>query len=255
LTCKYTVGAGGCACSIWDMTRAEYLFCCIHQYWITVQEICCYLSAWKCNRLETKKWSVAVRNKDSCLHMACWDFSHTAATSCYHSKFSSIALFAPFAYLHTGGMYKHWAVGYHGAEFFVVVPDIFGSLEWYLLHVTHTSGAQNFEVTRRFLEDSCTSWHADLGVFNGTWPDLLYVNLQHIVCVQIFRPLCCFLLCDNNSEECNCNGKHLIQISVNGMYPSEANFFISIFARSSNVYTSKTNTTKQFFDQHHRMLL
>lgn len=43
------------------------------------------------------------------------------------------------------------------AEFFVVVPDILGSLEWNLLHVAHTSGAQNFEVTRRFLEDSCTS--------------------------------------------------------------------------------------------------
>jgi len=44
-----------------------------------------------------------------------------------------------------------------GAEFFVVVTDIFGSLEWTLLHVTHTSGAPNFEVTHRFLEDSCTS--------------------------------------------------------------------------------------------------
>jgi len=32
-------------------------------------------------------------------------------------------------------------------------------------------------------------------------------------------------------------------------------FFTGMLARSSNVFTFKTNTTKWFYDKHHRMIL
>ena len=107
--------------------------------------------------LETKKWAIPVCNKDSCLCMACWYFSHMADTSCYHSEFSSTAVFASYtltecllylinivylprsascAYLRTGGMYKSWALGHHGGWIFCGGSWIFGSLEWNLLHDT-----------------------------------------------------------------------------------------------------------------------
>jgi hypothetical protein len=222
LTCKHPAGAGDCACSICDVARAEYLFCCIHQYQITVQEICFYLSAWKFDWLETKEWSIAVCNKDSWSCMACWDFGHMANTSRYHSKVSSIALFASytptecfsglqfiilnkriclswsasFACLHSGGMYKSWALGHHGGW-------IFGGGSWYFwvlrveLAACHPSGIQNFLVIHRFLEDSFTSdmqtWicFVEHGltmhwICLNAAHILLYVDLQHIVCVQIF---------------------------------------------------------------------